>query len=253
MNKIDGYIEYFLSGNSYFDKGYIKFFVEEYINNNELGKYLKGVLLTEFYEYSIDNLGVLYNYNSKVLDIDLSLIDKTFNTFLNNINVAYDDNTINRLYNMYVLLIIIKELNYVNQLKISTSSLDDSLTKLANNVTQLRIKKFNNKLSIREKFVYSFYYDYILSNRQATLASIDTILNSKETLIKEANIWLKKQYNTLLLLGYDKSSPLEEYLKLIGKKHFLDDSLNTNDYSLNTLALWGYPINKEKINSLLKK
>ena len=185
-----------------------------------------------------DKYQAIYFADDLRLEIHLNNINYYFNNLVNSSRLPIKQQYLVRYYNMNILNIIYHQLEHANQNKKSIEiGASDSLNTIIQEGMKLG-RKFPNNLSTKEEILYSRFYKYILTERNAEIIALINTLD-----IYKGEKYLLYKLINLLLTGYSKdSSVAEKYYELMNKKNEFKEISFEEDYDNLTKLSWGMPI-----------
>lgn len=185
-----------------------------------------------------DKYQAIYSAADLRLEIYLNNINNYFNNLVNSSKLPIKQQSLVRYYNMNILNIIYHQLEHANQNKKSIEiGASDSLNTIIQEGMKLG-RKFPNNLSTKDELLYSRFYKYILTERNAEIIALINTLD-----IYKGEEYLLYKLINLLLTGYSKGSSLaEKYYVLIEKKEEFSKISFVEDYDNLTNLSWGMPI-----------
>jgi hypothetical protein len=140
---------------------------------------------------------------------------------------------------------MLHELTHVEQTKLSYDKIYDSLHVLVNEGIELG-SRCANDLTIREKLLYLYFHNNILTEKNANCNSIKYIIELNETedfLSRNDLIAYKNKLKKYLDYGYTNKSAAENYYILRGKQQEYKKILFKENYDEFTKKSWGMPLN----------
>jgi hypothetical protein len=225
----------------YFDKEYLQELCQKLITLYNINNYVKEINIIDGYHKSVC---ACYFPNEQELNFYLKSIYESFYKYVTQYEIYSNINEQNRLYSHYILQIILHELTHVEQNKLSHEDEIDSLHILAKEGIELG-NRCQNNLTLREKILYSFFYNNILTEKNANCNSLKHIieLNEKEDFLsKNELINYKTKLEKYLTYGYTNKSAAENYYILRGKQNEYKKILFKENYDEFTRESWGMPL-----------
>lgn len=215
--------------------------VSEYIDCSLQSKGLDSfVKKTLFGDQQLDKYISFYNYDNKLLFINVDKISSLFYGWLKKYNIKYNDENKYRFLGIFLTCIIERELRHIGQIKESDYTTNPILLEGID-----MLKRYPFDITKKESKIYEDYFDYIPLERNASIQGFLQLLddgNEYHHVLTpyEENIIRNKLYE-YCNLGYESgSSPTEKYYRMVGKKkEFKKLDLTNMDSCQRTL--WGLP------------
>jgi hypothetical protein len=227
--------------NNFNDKEYLKDLCLELIDIYDLNNYVKSINIIDEYNKKIC---ACYYPTKEEINIYLKSVYESFYKYVTQYEVFTSIKEQNRRYYLYLLQVLLHELMHVEQTKLSCEDNNDSLHILVKEGIELGSRCPNN-LTPREKLLYTFFHDKILTEKNANCNSIKSLieLNDKnDFLSKYELITYRNELEKYLNYGYTTKSASENYYILRGKqKEYKKIPFNEN-YSEFTRRSWGMPL-----------
>jgi hypothetical protein len=229
-------------GKDFFDKEYVMELCQKFINLYDLSNYVKEINIVDGYH---KKYCACYLPIKQELNFYLKSIYESFYKYITQYGIYTDVKEQNRLYAHYLLQIMLHELTHVEQTKLSYDDNYDSLHILVKEGIELGSRCPNN-LTIREKILYTCFYNRILTEKNANCNSIKCLIELNETgdfLSKNELIAYKNKLEKYLDYGYTNKSAAENYYILRGKQKEYKKILFKENYDEYTRKSWGMPLN----------
>jgi hypothetical protein len=226
----------------FFDKEYLLLLCQKFISLYDLSNYVKEINIIDGYH---EKFCACYFPIKQELNFYLKSIYESFYKYITQYKIYTNIREQNRLYAHYFLQIMLHELTHVEQTKLSYDDNCDSLHILVKEGIELG-SRCPNDLTIREKLLYSFFYNNILTEKNANCNSIKYIIELNETedfLSKNELIAYKGKLEKYLAYGYTTKSAAENYYILRGKQKEYKKILFRENYDEYTRKSWGMPLN----------
>jgi hypothetical protein len=224
--------------NDLYNTKQIEDLVSYLVNIYKLNNYIKVLNIT--FKSHLNTIAT-YFPTKKELNLYLKAID--YSSY--NLSYFINESNIKRNSNLYLLQTILHELTHAKQTKLSEENINDSLHILITEGIELGSRCPTN-LTIREKVLYTFCHDLILTEKNANCESVKNIIeldNKENFLTNNELIYLENLQEKYLNKGYTKtSSAAKNYYNLRGKvKEYKKIPFN-EDYDDYTKRSWGMPL-----------
>jgi hypothetical protein len=226
----------------FFNKEYLIELCKNLINLYDLNDFVKEINIVNGYHRKFC---ACYLPIKQELNFYLKSIYESFYKYITQYEINTDIKKQDRLYAHYLLQIMLHELTHVEQTKLSYDDNYDSLHILVKEGIELG-SRCPNALTIREKLLYSFFYNNILTEKNANCNSIKHIIELNEVedfLSKDELIFYKNKLEKYLAYGYTNKSASENYYILRGKQKEYKKILFKENYDEYTKKSWGMPLN----------
>ena len=238
-------------GKEYVSKKIIYDYIKYLVKNNNLDGQVNEININKRLEVSLGS----YFPATKTLNVNLNNIIDSFSVMSRRLHANNKEENI-RFYNLIIMQIINHEIVHAIQTKISEEAKDDSLHIIAREGIELG-KKATYGLSMKEKITTSFFYHYLLTEKNAEVMSYYHLLkinNEYNIFTLKEQEFIRKQLIKNILIGYSKrQSPVEYYYKLRGKmKEFINIKFD-EEYSNLEILSWGMPIKYDDIKNIYKE
>lgn len=201
-----------------------------------------------------ENDGAYFPNDNKIV-INPNIVIENTARWYNKKEFNKNDTNFSRMYNLFLLETIYHEINHVIQTKEADRKTNDSLHKIIKDGIELA-KRVPDKLNYEEEILYKFFYVNVLTERNAEIMSLYTLLNDdkKNNVFTETELKrLKEKLIDYIKLGYHgKVNPVFTYYRLLKKNKEYKQISFSEEYNLITTLSWGLPING-KIDDKIKE
>jgi hypothetical protein len=223
-----------------FDQDYLLELCQRLIGLYDLGDYVNRINIIDGYH---KKFCAYYLPMQRELNFYLKSVYESFYRYITQYEIYTNIKEQNRLYYHYLLKIMLHELTHVEQTKLSYDDNSDSLHILVREGIELG-SRCPVSLTIREKVLYSCFYNWILTEKNANCNAIKRLIELnwiEDFLSKDELIAYKNELEKYLDYGYTHKSAAENYYILRGKQKEYKKILFTENYDDYTRRSWGMP------------